>query len=246
MKIQYILHADFERPGIIETWAAQNQFKENFCRPFAQEVVPEFVDFDLLILMGGPQSPLNMEEAPYLREEISLIKKALLARIPILGFCLGAQLIGEALGACTGHSPHKEVGAFPIHLTEEGRKDPLFINLPPQFSVAHWHNDMPGLTPDAKILAFSEGCPRQIVRYLPFVYGFQCHPELTRQNIEALLLHCPDDLKPGKFVQSVEQILAHDFASMNMIMMEILDRFVVLKNSFYFADTSSISKNKRW
>ncbi len=226
MIIQYIIHADFELPGIIEVWAKQNQYKECFCRPFAGESLPNPNDYDLLILMGGPQSPLNMVESPYLKDEISLIKKTIKACIPVLGFCLGAQLIGEALGARTERSPHKEVGVFPIELTEEGFEDPILKNLPEYLSVVHWHNDMPGITAEAKILATSEGCPRQIIRYSPLIYGFQCHPEPTKKNIEAMIYHCPNDLAPGKFVQSREELLNNDFISINKIMIQIMDNLV--------------------
>lgn len=231
MKIQYVLHADFERPGIIEIWAEQNQFSQAICRPFAKERLPSADDFDLLIVMGGPQSPLNLSEAPYLREEIALIKNAIALELPILGFCLGAQLIGEALGARTEHSPNKEVGVFPIQLTEDGIKDPLLEKLPARFSVVHWHNDMPGLTADAKILGFSQGCPRQIVRYLPQVYGFQCHPEPMKQNIEAMIHHCPEDLLPGKFVQTAGDMLAYDFGAMNGLMMQILNNLISIQET---------------
>src|SRR3990167_675330 len=113
----------------------------------------------MLILMGGPQSPLKIGEFPYLADEIDLIKTAFLQNKRILGFCLGAQLIGEALGAPTGRSPEKEVGVYPVTLTEEGKKDPLLTDLPDNFPVIHWHNDMPGLLEDSALLAYSEGCP---------------------------------------------------------------------------------------
>lgn len=178
--------------------------------------------------MGGPQSPLNMAESPYLEDEIFLVKETIKAQIPVLGFCLGAQLIGEALDARTERSPYKEVGIFPIELTKEGFEDNLLRGLPQQFFVVHWHNDMPGITSEAKILATSKGCPRQIVRYSPLIYGFQCHPEPTKKNIEAMIHHCPSDLIPGKFIQSREELLKSDFATMNKMMMKIMDNF-----SFY-------------
>lgn len=226
MRIQYIIHADFELPGIIEEWAKQNQFTESFCRPFAGERVPNPNVYDLLILMGGPQSLSNMTEAPYLKDEISLIKKTIKAHIPILGICLGAQLIGEALGARTEQSPHKEIGVFPIELTDEGCEEPLLKSLPKHFPVTHWHNDMPGLTAEAKILATSKGCPRQIIRYSPLIYGFQCHPEITRKSMEAMIKHCPNDLTPGKFIQSREELLNKDFTSINEKMIQILDNLI--------------------
>ncbi len=226
MKIQYILHADFETPGVIQIWAQQNHFEENACRPFLGEKLPDPVHFDLLIIMGGPQSALAIEEAPYLSDEIALIKKALHRGTPILGFCLGAQLIGEALGATTEHSPSKEVGVFPIQLTEEGTQDILLESVPLKFPVVHWHNDMPGLTAESTILAFSEGCPRQIIRYLPFVYGFQCHLEPTKKNIETMIQHCPGDLTHGQFVQSAAEFLSSDFDSINKILIQILNNLV--------------------
>lgn len=230
MRIQYILHAEFERPGIIETWAQENQFEQLFCRPFAGEKTPSPGDYDLLILMGGPQSPLKPKEFPYLLKEIDLVKTSLQKQIPVLGFCLGAQIIGEAFGAKTERSPHKEVGVFPIQVTEEGRKDPLLSGLPETFPVTHWHNDMPGLTKDSKILAYSEGCPRQIVRYSAMAYGFQCHPEITKKNIEGMIPYCLEDLAPGKYVQSEKQLLANDYQSINAKMILILEQFC-LENS---------------
>jgi GMP synthase (glutamine-hydrolysing) len=227
MKIQYILHAEFERPGIIEIWAKEKGFEEDFCRPFVGEKIPKVNGFDLLIVMGGPQSPLQLEEAPYLKDEIELIKETVDQNKPVLGFCLGAQLIGEALGGTTSRSPHKEVGVFPITLTEEGLQDSLLKGFPQQFDVVHWHNDMPGLTSASKILAYSEGCPRQIVRYLPNVYGFQCHPEITQVNMETMIKHCSDDLAPGRYVQGENTLLSHDYQKINQKMIQFLNQFAL-------------------
>jgi GMP synthase (glutamine-hydrolysing) len=70
-----------------------------------------------------------------------------------MSFCLGAQLIGEALGAKTERSPEKETGVYPIELTAAGTRDPLLRGLPGTFPAIHWHNDMPGLTDDTAVLA---------------------------------------------------------------------------------------------
>lgn len=85
---------------------------------------------------------------------------------------------------------------------------------------------MPGLTADAKILGFSKGCPRQIIRYLPHVYGFQCHPEPTKENVETMISYCPEDLKPGKFIQPIPEFLANDFDAINKIMIQILNNLL--------------------
>ena len=123
--------------------------------------------FDFIVCMGGPQSAgSDINKYPYLVDEVDFLKSALKAKIHVFGFYFGAQLIGRALGASAERSPHKEIEIFPIELKKEGRQDPLLAILPKKFAVAHWHSDMPGLTKTA-VLAKSEDCPRQIVRYLP-------------------------------------------------------------------------------
>ncbi len=179
MNILCITHADFESPGIIESWADQAGYHFEIKRPYRGETLPEISHFDILIVMGGPQSPLAIEKYPYLAAEIKIIKDAIKQHKKIIGFCLGAQLIGEALGAQTERSPEKEVGVYPIMLTAEAISDPLLQDLPSTFPVIHWHNDMPGMTAEATLLAYSAGCPQQIIRYAPFIYGFQCHLEIT-------------------------------------------------------------------
>ena len=160
MKILYLIHAEYELPGALETWAAEKGLEQAYACPFLGQALPPCTSFDFLIAMGGPQSATDLRAYPYLEDEIVLIRDALKAQIPVLGFCLGAQLIGEALGANTERSPYKEVGAFPIELTNEGVQDPLLANLPREFLVGHWHNDMPGLTKDCVVLAKECGMPK--------------------------------------------------------------------------------------
>lgn len=180
--------------------------------------------------MGGPQSPLKLDEAPYLADEIRLIKESIAQGKKVLGFCLGAQLIGESLGAKTQRSPEKEVGVYPITLTSEGAKDPLFAALPSKFPVIHWHNDMPGLLEDSALLAHSEGCPNQIVRYKPLVYGFQCHLEIDKDGIQTMIEAVPNDLQPSKFTQTKHELVANDYAPINNMMANLLDKFVQLRS----------------
>lgn len=230
VQILCITHADFESPGVIEQWAKQRHYDFSIKRPYLQERLA--YDFDFLIVMGGPQSPLKMEKAPYLNQEIALIQQAIADNKPVLGFCLGAQLIGEALGAKTRHSPEKEIGVYPITLTEAGRSDPLLQGLSSSFPVIHWHNDMPGLTKDCTILAYSEGCPRQIIRYNPLVYGFQCHLEITEDGMKTMIDAVPGDLKPSRLTQDADQLMSHNYSSINELMVVILDRLI----NIYFSN----------
>ena len=93
--------------------------------------------------------------------------------------------------------------------------------------VGHWHNDMPGLENDKQILAFSKGCPRQIVKYSDIVYGFQCHMELTKQVVKKLIDSEKDLLNLSqihRFVQSPEEILDFDYSEMNEKLYVFLDK----------------------
>ncbi|MBM3468351.1 MAG: GMP synthase [Alphaproteobacteria bacterium] len=228
MNILCLTHADFETPGVIEEWAFKRGYGFNICRPYKGETLQNAQNFDFLIIMGGPQSPLALDKDPYLKEEIVCIKQAISADKLILGFCLGAQLIGEALGAKTMRSPEKEVGVYPITLSEEGMKDPLLQGFESSFSVIHWHNDMPGMTNEAVLLASSLGCPRQIIRYSPKIYGFQCHLEITQEGMKDLIAAAEHDLAPSPYTQTSTELLQQNYHDINQKMIQILDRYLFL------------------
>lgn len=173
--------------------------------------------------MGGPQSPLKMDEAPYLADEIELIKHAIKKNKRIIGICLGAQLIAEAFGAKTEKSPNKEIGVYPLYLLPDAKYDPVFANFNQCFDVTHWHSDMPGIPEGAVLLAKSEGCPRQIFRVGDRIYGFQCHFELTKELIEGMIAHCPQDLVTGSFIRSKQELLEADYSKINAKMDTVLD-----------------------
>lgn len=231
MKIHIVMHESFEAPAALVTWAESKGAEVSYTRCYLGDAFPESTDFDFLVVMGGPQSPdTSKEESPHFdgQAEMEFIKRAIDAGKYVWGACLGAQLIGQALGAKYDHSPQREIGVFPISLTEEGKQDPLFVGFPDNFQVGHWHGDMPGLTVDSKVLATSEGCPRQIVRYTEKVYGFQCHFEFTPEAIEGMITNCAEELERYKdlpFVQSQEELRANDYSEMNKLLFQFLDRF---------------------
>jgi GMP synthase (glutamine-hydrolysing) len=167
-----------------------------------------------------------MDEYPFLRDEVALVSQAVAEHKVILGICLGSQIIAEALGAETKRSPEREVGQFPVELTDDGRLDPVFKGFPNRFSAFHWHNDMPGIPSGAVLLAKSEGCPHQAFRYGDRTYGLQFHLETTGQSAKELIRKCPGDLNEGKYTQSREEILSADFGPMNTKMEAILNFLV--------------------
>ena len=238
MHIHFIIHEHFEAPGAYEIWGKNRGCSMSYSRVYQGDPLPEDLQStDLLIIMGGPQSPATtLKECPWFdaQAEMRLIGRAIEAGKTVIGVCLGSQLIGEALGAAFCHSPEKEIGKFPVRLTDAGKANPLFKDFGHELNVGHWHNDMPGLTPQAKVLAYSEGCPRQIVQYGERVYGFQCHMELTPEVVELLIEHSPNDLRRAaefRFVETAEKLRSHDYREMNQVLFSFLDKLAAQREA---------------
>lgn len=230
MKAHILMHESFESPGAILDWCKRNHVEVSYTRFYKEDILPvEMQDFDILIVMGGPQCPdTTVEECSHFdaKAEIEFIKKAIKANKAILGVCLGAQLISEALGAEYSHSPNREIGVFDLHLTENAKNDHVFSEFNSTFEVGHWHGDMPGLTEEAEILAYSDGCPRQVVKYSPKIYGFQCHFEFNLESIKGMIENSSEELEEYKdlpYVENPEQLLSHDYSGMNAKLFTFLD-----------------------
>jgi len=236
MRIHTIIHAPFEKAGIIESWALNQGYDLSSTHTYKGEKLPDVSAIDFLIVMGGPQSPTKLDKYPYLRDEITLTKQVIDQNKAVLGVCLGAQIIGESLGAKTERSPNKEIGVYPIQLTKDGECDPIFKAFPQSFDVMHWHNDMPGMPEGAVLLAYSEGCPRQVIRYGDRVYGLQCHMEMTNELVKGMTEHCAEDLKSGKYIQETKKLLANDLSEINRKMIFILDHLVALVKQKYTSE----------
>lgn len=230
MKLHIIMHESFESPAAIEIWANEREHNVTYTRLYDGDKFPKECNFDFLVIMGGPQSPATRtDECSHFdaEKEITFIKKSIEENKIILGVCLGAQFIGEALGAKFNHSPNREIGVFSATLTEDGKKDKIFSEFPEKFMVGHWHGDMPGLTLDSKVLATSEGCPRQIVCYGPKIYGFQCHFEFTPDAIESMIKNNAYELEDYKglpYIQTANELRSNDYTEMNKFLFKFLDK----------------------
>lgn len=228
MNVLIVEHSTYEVPGIISDWANNNNHKVEITKPYLGELNNK-IDFDFLIFLGGPQSPLEIEKNIYINDEINLAKEALNKNKTILGICLGAQIIAEAVGIKTLRSPEKEYGIYPIELLPGAQENKIFFDFPVQFDAISWHNDMPGIDEKIKMIAKTKGCTNQAFLYRENILGLQFHLEIRNKDLENLFNAEGDrfGLK-GKYIMSKSEIYNHDLTEMNKMMHKILDRLTAL------------------
>jgi GMP synthase (glutamine-hydrolysing) len=175
-------HIPFEGAGRLEPLLAVRGIAAEYVDLYRESaVLPETRDAAGLIFLGGFMSA--NDDLPYLRREMDLIAEAAARRTPVLGICLGAQMIAKAAGARVYRNHQKEIGWFDIRLTEAGAADRLFAGVNPVESVFHWHGETFDLPRDAAWLAYSERCRHQAFRIGGTVYGLQFHLEVTPEMI---------------------------------------------------------------
>jgi len=136
-----------------------------------------------LVVLGGPMNVYEETAYPHLRRVLDLISDALQRRMPVLGICLGAQLIARALGAPVTRNPVKEIGWYPVRLTAAGAASPPFAGLPAEFYVFQWHGDTFALPQGADLLATGAQCANQAFSYAGRVLALQFHLEVTAEMI---------------------------------------------------------------
>jgi GMP synthase (glutamine-hydrolysing) len=149
------------------------------------EPVPKL--YNGLIVLGGPMGVYDADQYPHLAQEKAIIQLAAKNNLPVLGICLGAQLIADALGARVYPSGIKEIGWYDLTPTEAAKEDPLFHALKAKEKVFQWHGDTFDLPHGTVHLAYSPLCVNQAFRYGRGVYGLQFHLEVDSAMIEAWL-----------------------------------------------------------
>lgn len=223
MRAHYFQHVPFEGLGSIAPWLKASGYRETCTRFYEKAVFPDVDEIDMLIIMGGPMSANDENELPWLDPEKRFIRDVIDRQKPVLGVCLGAQLIASAMGERVFPNPEKEIGWHPIEGLSS--RDPSIFRFPSTMDVFHWHGETVELPSGAIHLARSAGCEHQAFQLGDSVIGLQFHLETTPQSLEQMLLQCGEELVPAAYVQTKDEILAvhpDTYEIMNGMMNRIL------------------------
>ena len=195
-RVWVLQHIECENLGTIAHSLQSAGTSAQHIRTFEGQSVPkEMGDAAGLIVMGGPMGVSEQDRHPFLRQEIGLIDQALREEKPVLGICLGSQLLAAALGARVTKGKKKEIGWHGETLTEAVKRDPLWMGVEPSFTAYHWHGDIFELPPGAVSLASSELTKCQAFRYGHHAYGFLFHMEITEGMIKDMVKTFTDELQ---------------------------------------------------
>jgi GMP synthase (glutamine-hydrolysing) len=195
MQVLVVQHVAGEGSGAIGAALRERGIAERAVRLDRGESVPDALGAArALVLMGGPMGVYEADRFPHLRDEIRLIERAVSDGAPVLGVCLGSQLLAAALGARVVPGPRMEIGWREVRLRDRAQTDPLFTGCPQSFVPLHWHGDIFDLPGGAVLLASSEHTEHQAFRFGANAWGILFHLEMGTGEVAAMTDHFPDDL----------------------------------------------------
>lgn len=202
MKALVLQHIAIEHPGVFRDFMKEDGISWDTVELNEGERIPNFNNYDALIVMGGPMDVWEEKEHPWLVEEKRAIREAIVnLKLPFLGFCLGHQLMANALGGKVEKMANPEVGILDMELTAAGQKSSLFSGVQNQFKSLQWHGAaVTEAPPNSQILAKSPVCAIQALQYGESAFSMQCHIELIESTVS-------DWGKVPEYAQSLEKTL---------------------------------------
>lgn len=223
MKIHYLQHVDFEGPAAIAEWADLNGHTLSYTRFYKNETLPQQYNLDLLVVMGGPMSFDDDDKYAWMPLEKAFIKGAIEAGKAVIGICLGAQFIAQALGAKAKHGSSQEIGWFPLNFQNQQES---FSFLPDTTPVFHWHGDTFDIPKNAVHLASTNEFPNQGFVWNKKVVGLQFHLEVTQESVEGMIKHVGHEIGNGEFCQTAAEIISNqtNYAKNKALIFKILDQ----------------------
>ena len=204
-----IQHIDIEGPGLIQKFFEKKGPPVTVLKINQGASFPETAQgITAVIILSGPMNVYEEDIYPFLKEEDRFIREVLDAHVPILGICLGSQLLAKACGASVERGEAREMGWHTIKLTDEGKTDPLFANCPDEPVVFQWHEDQFRIPVGGTLLAASSVCPHQAFRVNGNAYGIQFHIEVTPEMVASWIL---EYLSPESLTQSDVYHMVKDY-----------------------------------
>jgi GMP synthase-like glutamine amidotransferase len=215
MRALVLQHIAVEGPGRLGPFLEQRGWALDTRALYAEDGLPaEPQDYHAIIIMGGPMGVYDEAVYPFLHQEHAFLQRAITQQVPLLGICLGSQLLAKALGARVYPNACKEIGWYTVDLTAAGRADLLFQGVPASVPVFQWHGDAFELPAGAVALASSPQCTHQAFRYGERVYGLLFHLELVPAMIHSWLATFQEELAgvqacidPQRIVTEIPQYL---------------------------------------
>ena len=196
-------HIECEDLGTIANAMSQRGIGYKYVRLFDGEPVPyDPGNYSGMIILGGPMNVYEEDKFPYLKDEDILIKKAVKNDMPVLGICLGGQLIAKATGAKVKKGTKKEIGWYDLKLTKDSRQDKVFNSLPGTIKVFQWHGDTFDIPDGAVHLAGSELFSNQAYRVGSSIYGLQFHLEVTQEMINRWISEYEEELSTLDYINA--------------------------------------------
>jgi GMP synthase-like glutamine amidotransferase len=185
MRVLVFQHINIEHPGVFREFLDADGIRWDAIELDEGEAIPSFADYDLLWVMGGPMDTFEEDVHPWLVAEKEAIREAVAVRgLPFIGFCLGHQLLADALGGEVGRTETPEVGIMDVELTAAGQSDPLYAGAAARADYFQWHScGVLGLPEGGVGLARSPACEIQAMRVGDSAYGIQYHVELTPDTV---------------------------------------------------------------
>ncbi len=207
-QVNVIRHLAFEDLGCFADVLAQQGFAVNYYEAGVDDLAALQADSDdWLIILGGPISANDVDDFPFLKTEIALLRERIRLDKPTLGICLGAQLMARATGQAVYPGKAKEIGWMPVVLTDAGNASPLAALESCNNVVLHWHGETFDLPDEAVLLASTDIAVNQAFRIGDNIYGLQFHLEATPQGMERWFIGHIGEIEQTEGV-SVKQLRA--------------------------------------